>query len=140
MLKQILAMTWKDLKVFSKDRGGLVLIFAQPFMFILIMSYALSGVFRSGDRPIQILAANQDKGTQAASILRQLGELEGFAVETTWEGQTLTRQRAEQLIVAGKRNLALKRMTCRLDVEIFSFLQISSEDRSITSRIEYTRP
>jgi len=107
MLKQILAMTWKDLKVFSKDRGGLVLIFAQPFMFILIMSYALSGVFRSGDRPIQILAANQDKGTQAASILRQLGELEGFAVETTWEGQTLTRQRAEQLIVAGKRNLAL---------------------------------
>ncbi len=107
MLKQILAMTWKDLKIFFKDRGGVVLIFVQPFMFILVMSYALSGVFRTGDRPIQILAVNQDKGTQAAAILRQLGQMEAFAVETTWEGQPLTHQEVERLIIEGKRNLAL---------------------------------
>jgi ABC-2 type transport system permease protein len=107
MLKQILAMTWKDLKIFFKDRGGVVLIFVQPFMFILVMSYALSGVFRTGDRPIQILAVNQDKGTQAAAILRQLGQMEAFAVETTWEGQSLTHQEVERLIIEGKRNLAL---------------------------------
>jgi ABC-2 type transport system permease protein len=107
MLKQILAMTWKDLKIFFKDRGGVVLIFVQPFMFILVMSYALSGVFRTGDRPIQILAVNQDKGTQAAAILHQLGQMEAFAVETTWEGQPLTQQEVERLIIEGKRNLAL---------------------------------
>jgi ABC-2 type transport system permease protein len=107
MLKQILALTWKDLKVFFKDRGAVVLIFVQPFMFILVMSYALSGIFRAGDRPILILAVNQDKGSQAAAVLRQMGETKPFAVETAWEGQPLTQQKVEQLIVKGKRNLAL---------------------------------
>jgi ABC-2 type transport system permease protein len=107
MLKQILALTWKDLKVFFKDRGAVVMIFVQPFMFILVMSYALSGVFRTGDRPIHILVVNQDKGTQAATILRQLDEMKAFVVETNWEGQPLTQQKVEQLIIRGKRNLAL---------------------------------
>ena len=107
MLKQILALTWKDLKVFFKDRGAVVLIFVQPFMFILVMSYALSGIFRAGDRPILILAVNQDKGTQAATVLRQLDETKPFAVEALWENQPLTQQKAEELIIKGKRNLAL---------------------------------
>ncbi len=108
MLRQILALTWKDLKVFFKDRGAVVMIFVQPFMFILVMSYALSGLFRTGgDRPIQILAVNQDKGNQAAAILRQMGEMKAFVVETTWEGQPLTHQKMEQLIIKGKRKLAL---------------------------------
>ena len=107
MLKQILALTWKDLKVFFKDRGAVVMIFVQPFMFIMVMSYALSGLYRTGDRPIQILAVNQDKGTQAAAILHQLDEMKAFTVETTWEGQPLTHQKAEQLIIKGKRKLAL---------------------------------
>ena len=108
MLRQILALTWKGLKVFFKDRGGVVLIFVQPFMFILVMSYALSGVYRTGgDRPIQILAINQDKGIQAGAVLRQLREMKAFAVETDWEDQSLTQQKAEQLIIQGKRKLAL---------------------------------
>jgi ABC-2 type transport system permease protein len=50
---------------------------------------------------------NQDQGTQASSILRQLDEMKAFAVETTWEGQPLTRERTERLIVEQKRNIAL---------------------------------
>jgi len=108
MLKQILALTWKDLKIFFKDLGGVAVIFLQPFMFIVVMSYALSGLFEVGeDQPIQLLAVNQDQGTQAAAVLRQLDEMEAFQVETTWEGQPLTREMAEKLIVDGKRNLAL---------------------------------
>jgi ABC-2 type transport system permease protein len=107
MLKQILAMTWKDLKIFFKDHRGVVIIFVQPFIFIVLMSYALSGLYRTGDRPIQILAVNQDRGTQTTAILRQLGEMKAFKVETTWEGQPVTRQKAEQLIIGGKRTYAL---------------------------------
>ncbi len=108
MLNQILAITWKDLKVFFKDRGGMVIIFLQPMMFIIVMSYALSGLFSSGeDRPIQILAVNQDQGTQAAAIIQKLDEMKAFTVETTWEGEAVTRPAAEQLIVEGKRRLAL---------------------------------
>ena len=108
MLNQILAITWKDLKVFFKDRGGMVIIFLQPMMFIIVMSYALSGLFSSGeDRPIQILAVNQDQGTQAAAIIQKLDEMKAFTVETTWEGRPLTRPEAERLIVERKRKLAL---------------------------------
>jgi len=107
MIRQILAMTWKDLKIFFKDRGGMILIFLQPFMFIVVMSYALSGLFTPGEEEIQILAVNQDRGGRAAIILEQMDGLSAFRVETTWEGQPLSRQKAEDLIVEGERDLAL---------------------------------
>jgi ABC-2 type transport system permease protein len=108
MLNQIFALTLKDLKIFFKDRGHVVLIFLQPLMFIVLMSYALNGVFHSGeDRPIRLLAVNEDRGRQAASVLRQFDEMKSFQVETTWEGQPITRGKAERLIVEGKRNMAL---------------------------------
>jgi ABC-2 type transport system permease protein len=108
MLNQIFALTWKDLKIFFKDRGHVVLIFLQPLMFIVVMSYALSGVFHSNeDRPIQLLAVNEDRGKQAAAVLRQLEEMKSFQVEKIWEGQSITREKAERLIMEGKRNMAL---------------------------------
>jgi ABC-2 type transport system permease protein len=107
MLNQILAFTWKDLKVFFKDPGAVALIFLQPFMFIVVMSYALGGLFERGKDPIPILVVNQDEGTRATAIIRQLDEMEAFRVETAWEGQPLTRERAEKLIIEGKRSLAL---------------------------------
>lgn len=107
MLNQILALTWKDLKVFFKDPGAVTLIFLQPFMFIVVMSYALGGLFEPGKEPIKLLAVNLDRGAQATVILRQLDEMEAFQVETSWDGRPLTQEMAEQLIVTGKRSLAL---------------------------------
>ena len=48
MLNQILVLTWKDIKIFFKDPGAVTLIFLQPFMFIVIMSYALDGLYEPG--------------------------------------------------------------------------------------------
>ncbi len=107
MLNQIMALTWKELKVFFKDRGAVIFIFLQPFMFIVIMSYAMSGMFGSGDQPIHLLAVNQDRGPQAASILKQLGDNQGFVVETTWQGAAVTLELAQALIVEGKRSMAV---------------------------------
>lgn len=107
MFHQILALTWKDLKIFFKDRGGVAVIFLQPLMFIVVMSYALGGMFKPGQDQIHLLAVNQDRGEQAATLLARLDDVEAFNVETTWEGQPLTRELAEKLIVEGKRNLAL---------------------------------
>ncbi len=107
MLNQILAFVWKDLKIFFKDPGALVLIFLQPFMFIVVMSYALSGLFASEEKPIPILALNLDRGTQAAALLQELDAMETFQVETTWQGQALTRELAERLIRDEQRSLAL---------------------------------
>ncbi len=107
MLTQILALVWKDLKVFFKDRGGVVLIFVQPFMFIVVMSYALSGMYTPGEDQIHILAVNEDRGSRAAAVLEQLDGMDAFQVETGWEGRPLTRPMAESLIAEGERSLAL---------------------------------
>ncbi len=107
MIRQILAMAWKDLKIFFKDLGGVALIFLQPFMFIVVMSYALSGFYTSGDGAISLLAVNEDRGGQAAAVLRQLDEMEAFQVETTWEEKPLDREQAERLVAEGTRPLAL---------------------------------
>ena len=106
-MKKIIALTWKDLKIFLKDRGGVILIFVQPFMFILIITYALSDVFSAGDHPVHILAVNQDTGTQGAALLDQLEDMKAFSVETSWEGNDLTIQKVERLIIEGKRTFAV---------------------------------
>ena len=106
-MQEILALTWKELKIFLKDRGGVILILVQPFMFILIITYALSGVFSAGDHPIHILAVNEDTGTQAAAVLDQLKGMKAFSVETSWEGRALTLQNVQRLISEGKRTFAL---------------------------------
>ncbi len=110
MLKQIMAMTWKELKVSFKDPGVVAWMFFQPFVLIVVLSFAMGGSFGAGpgeDLSIHILAVNQDHGTQAAAILQQLDEVDAFTVETDWQGQPLTRQTAQQLIIDGERSLAL---------------------------------
>ncbi|MEJ5198564.1 MAG: ABC transporter permease [Anaerolineae bacterium] len=108
MLNQIFALTWKELKIFFKDIGAVVFVFLQPFMFIVVMSTAMSGMFRAPeDQPIPILIVNEDAGTHAAAVVEQLNTLDGFKIETTWDGQPLDLARAEALIVEEKRNLAL---------------------------------
>ena len=108
MIQQILATTWKDLKILLKDFGGLATLFLMPTMFIFVMTLALGGLFsRGGDNPIEILVVNDDTGTMGAQIVEGLQATEGFAVETEWDGAALTRASAEALIVDEKRSIAV---------------------------------
>ncbi len=108
MIRQILATTWKDLKILLKDAGGLATLFLMPTMFIFVMTLALGGFFsRGGDNPIEILVVNDDTGTIGAQIVEGLQATEGFAVETEWDGAALTRARAETLIADQERSIAV---------------------------------
>ncbi len=108
MIRQILATTWKDLKILLKDAGGLATLFLMPTMFIFVMTLALGGLFsRGGDNPIEILVVNDDTGTIGAQIVEGLQATEGFAVETEWDGAALSRARAEALIADQKRSIAV---------------------------------
>lgn len=106
MFKQILALTWKDLKIFFQDIGGMVLIFLQPFMFIVIMSYALGSMYE-GDDQIKLLVLNQDTGSSAVEIIQELDAMDAFSIDTTWDGRPLTRESIDQIIKDGKRSIAL---------------------------------
>src|SRR3972149_10279844 len=108
MIRQILATTWKDLKILLKDFGGLATLFLMPTMFIFVMTLALGGLFSGGgDNPIEILVVNDDTGTMGAQIVEGLQATEGFVVETEWDGEALTRAKAEALIIDEKRSLAV---------------------------------
>ena len=108
MIRQIIAITIKDLKVIFKDTGGIVALFLMPAMFIVVMSNALAGTFGSGsDQLINVLVVNLDRGKTGAALVDDLKDNGGINVETTWENQPLTRAQAEQLIVDQKRNIAI---------------------------------
>lgn len=107
MIRQILSMTWKDLKILAKDPGGLSTLFLMPAAFIVIMSLALGGTYSTDDQPLQVLTVNQDTGRAGKQIVDGLTSTGGLKIETKWQGKTLTRARAEKLIVEGKRQVAV---------------------------------
>ena len=108
MTRQILSITWKDLKILFKDTGSTTTLFVMPMAFIFIMTLALGGAFGAGsDNPIEILVVNDGAGAVGAQIVEGLRASEGFAVETEWEGAALTRATAEELIASQERNLAV---------------------------------
>jgi ABC-2 type transport system permease protein len=108
MIGQILATTWKDLKILLKDFGGLTNLFLMPTIFIFVMTLALGNFFSGGeDNPIEILVVNNDTGTIGAQIVDGIQATEGFTVETEWDGEALTRAKAEALITDEKRSLAV---------------------------------
>jgi ABC-2 type transport system permease protein len=109
MIHQIIAMTLKELKVLWLDREALALLFAMPMFFILVMSFALEGVFEAGSKghPIEILVVHQDGGRLAEQAIADLKRMEGFILIETHEGIPLTSAKAEQLIGKGVYPLAL---------------------------------
>ena len=108
MLRQIISITIKDLKILFKDTGGIAALFLMPAMFIFVMSNALAGMFGSGNSsPLNVLVVNEDQGIVGAALLDELGSSGGMNVETEWDGAILTRAKAEELIVAQKRSIAI---------------------------------
>jgi ABC-2 type transport system permease protein len=109
MIRQILAITIKELKVLWLDREALGLLFAMPMFFILVMSFALEGVFEAGQKghPIEVLVVNRKGGVLAEQTIADLKRLEGLTLIQTHEGISLTSDTAEQLIRKGVYPLAL---------------------------------
>ena len=109
MIYQIIAITLKELKVLWLDREALALLFAMPMFFILVMSFALEGVFQAGSKghPIQILTVHRNGGWLAGQTIADLKRMEGLILTETYEGIPLTPDKAEQLIGKGVHSLAL---------------------------------
>ena len=109
MLYQIYAITVKDLKVLLKDRGGMIVLFAMPAMFILVMSTALQSTFTVGGshNPIELLTVNQDAGNLAAEAIAEIDTLEGIDIISAVDGVSLTADIADSLISAGEYRVAL---------------------------------
>ena len=89
----------------ARDRQALALLFAMPIFFILVMNFALEGIFEAGgkSRPVKVLVVNGDQGALGRRILDDLKKVEGLVlVETTADGSPLSRDKADSLISQGK--------------------------------------
>jgi ABC-2 type transport system permease protein len=108
-LYPILAILAKELKILTRDRQALALLFAMPAFFILVMSFSLEGVFEAGSRarPFEIAVVNRDPGPLSREILSDLKEVEGVVLVETVKGAPLTIERAEELVREGSYPLAL---------------------------------
>jgi ABC-2 type transport system permease protein len=107
MLRHILALTWKDLKILVRNRSALLVLFAMPVGFVLVMTAATSGLYGGGQSAVSVLVVDEDHGNVSAQVIDGLKSAKGFNIETEWEGQTLTLTKAEELITSGKRQLAV---------------------------------
>jgi ABC-2 type transport system permease protein len=109
LLRQIFALTVKEIRVLWHDREALALLFLMPVFFILVMSLALQGVFESGsrERPIEILAINEDKGGEAKKIIFTLEKIAGIKIIDSLNGRPLTYSVAADHINSGQFCAAL---------------------------------
>jgi ABC-2 type transport system permease protein len=107
MLRHILALTWKDLKILVRNRSALLVLFAMPVGFVLVMTAATSALYGADKSAVSVLVVNEDQGIVSGQIIDGLKAAKGLNVETEWEGQTLTLAKAEELITSGKRELAV---------------------------------
>lgn len=94
-LRQIWALSWKELRILATDRTAIVTLFVLPTVFLLVMSLALSGLYNRNQRP-RVLAINQDQGIVAGKILARLertGTLELVAIANRQQAEQRLRNR-----------------------------------------------
>ena len=133
MIQQVISTTWKDLKILFKDPGGIATLFLMPIMFIIVMSTALQGLFNTGTdtQPRRLPVVNLDRGEYAAKVIDALDNIDGIKVETTWEEETLTRERVEALVTAGDQSVAVL-----FPADFSAQIEARAEDDDATATIE----
>jgi ABC-2 type transport system permease protein len=133
MIHQILSTTWKDLKILFKDIGGIATLFLMPLMFIIVMSTALQGLFDNSTdtQPERLPVVNLDRGEYASQVIAALNGIDGIQVETTWENETLTRELAESIVIAGERPAVVV-----FPVDFSERIEARAENDDVTATIE----
>jgi ABC-2 type transport system permease protein len=133
MVRQLLSTTWKDLKILFTDTGGIATLFLMPMMFIIVMSTALQGLFdtSSDGQPRRLPVVDLDRGAYAAKVIAALDSIDGIEVETTWDGETLTRERAEALVAEGDRSVVVL-----FPIDFSEQIEARSEGDDATATVE----
>lgn len=109
LARQILAITAKELRLLWRDRQALALLFAMPAFFILVMSFALEGVFDAGSReqPLALRLVVLDRDPQVTKAVDLLKQVEGLAINETMDASPLDLEDAEDAVRAGETHMAL---------------------------------
>ncbi|MDE5414561.1 ABC transporter permease [Alkalihalobacterium chitinilyticum] len=100
-------ITRKDLKILLQDRGAVVVLFLLPIMFISIMSFALMPMYNLGGKDVEVLVVNDDSSEASFRFEETLNKVDGLTVVSKFEGQKLTEEQAQSLVLDGKYPLSI---------------------------------
>jgi ABC-2 type transport system permease protein len=93
---KILSIGWKDIQIFVRDRGGMITSFLLPMLFIVVFSYAFSGI-ASTDEVITLPVVNLDGGEVSAALIEGVNNVAGVETEMYDEADARARIEGEQL-------------------------------------------
>ncbi len=99
MLKQIWAITRKDIKLFIQQPGQWAIIFLTPFLFIAIMGQIFGD---SGMPTVAIYAVNEDSGESGQLVIERLQDSANLEVQVLD-----SRAEADQQVGKGQRMAAI---------------------------------
>jgi ABC-2 type transport system permease protein len=95
-MMKILSIGWKDIQIFVRDRGGMITSFLLPMLFIVVFSYAFSGI-GSEDEVITLPVVNLDGGEVAADLIEGVNNVAGVKTEMYDEADARARIEGEQI-------------------------------------------
>ncbi|MFN2186147.1 MAG: ABC transporter permease, partial [Anaerolineae bacterium] len=93
---KILSIGWKDIQIFVRDRGGMITSFLLPMLFIVVFSYAFSGI-GSTDEVITLPVVNLDGGEVSAALIEGVNNVAGVQTEMYDEADARARIEGEEL-------------------------------------------
>ena len=91
-----LSIGWKDILIFIKDRGALITSFLLPLLFIVVFSYAFSGI-EDEDQVITLPVVNLDGGEVAGDLIEQVNNTAGVDTNLYEEADARAQVEGEQL-------------------------------------------
>ena len=97
MIRNALAIAWKDLQVLFRDRAQLVLLFVSPLMFGLLF-----GGLGSASTQFTVYLVNDDPGTYGAQVVKTLNQVDVLNIK-----ELATVQEADQKVADGEAATAI---------------------------------
>ncbi len=93
---KILSIGWKDILIFVRDRGALITSFLLPLLFIVVFSYAFSGI-GAEDKVITLPVVDLDGGEVARDLIARINSTAGVETKQDGEKDVIAQVEGEQI-------------------------------------------
>ena len=108
MIYKLFMSVYKEFLLLRRDIGGVIILFVMPLMLIVTVTLIQDSTFKKiKESKIPILLVDNDKGNVSKSIYDSLGSSDIFSAVTTIDDEALTEEKASELVLKGKYQLAI---------------------------------
>lgn len=136
--------TYKEIKLLSRDLGGLVILFAMPIALILTISLIQDSSFKIlKNNKIPILLVDKDQGDIASTIITQLKDSSAFELITALDNAPVTEAVAKDAVLRGDYQMAVvipEDLSMQIHSTIEDNVQVILSDFGVGDSVKKTKP